>query len=259
MRKSLKVALSDPSPQAVHRFRTNASRLETLIDSLELNARASGKRLRGMITSHRKKAGDVRDMDVQIRLAASLASHGEEEAGLVQLLAHMGTRRKKFARRLSSAIEKDRKYLRRALKRKEEYIQKHLVRANRQGEIEEQAWEKKREESALELAELLANGPKLNAGNLHEFRIRLKQLTTLLKLQKRPAPGLLDLLTAAKDAIGEWHDWLSLKEIANKLLDRRPSLLRQKIDLRVERKLVHALRVAANLRKRCLGMVIQLV
>jgi len=35
-------------------------------------------------------------MDVQIGLAASLASHGEEEAGLVQLLAHMGERREKL-------------------------------------------------------------------------------------------------------------------------------------------------------------------
>jgi CHAD domain-containing protein len=253
MRKSLKAAQSDLSPEDVHRFRTNASRLETLIDSLELNARPSGKRLRRMIASHRKKAGKVRDMDVQIGLAASLASHGEEEAGLVQLLAHMGERREKFARRLSSTLEKDWKYSRRALKRKEEYLQKHLVRAKRQGE---QAWEKKREENVLELAKLLANGPKLNAGNLHAFRLQVKQLSNLLKLEKQPGPGLLDMLTAAKDAVGEWHDWLSLKDIANKLLDRRPSVLRQKINSLVKCKLAHALLVAGNLRKRCLGMVI---
>jgi CHAD domain-containing protein len=247
MRKSLSAARSDISSGTVHRLRTNARRLDTFINALGLNERAGGERLLSMIASHRKKAGKVRDLDVQIRLVAGLANH-DDDGNAVQLLAHIGARRQRSARKLRSLIENHQKDLRRALKQNEDYVRRHLAADKRQGKKKATKWGKKCQATAHELTSSMVNGPRLNAANLHAFRLQVKQLRALLTLKRRPDSGLLDMLSATKDAVGDWNDWRLLNDLANKLSDR-PSALQQRITSQVQSKLVRALRVAGQLKQ----------
>src|SRR6202050_5067689 len=54
-----------PAPESVHKFRTSSRRVEALLDELDAADRNSTKLLK-LLARLRKKAGRVRDLDVQI-------------------------------------------------------------------------------------------------------------------------------------------------------------------------------------------------
>ena len=51
------------------------------------------------------------------------------------------------------------------------------------------------------------------------FRIRIKELRYMLELSDEADQTLIESLGIVKDAIGEWHDWVELLKIAQKVLD----------------------------------------
>jgi len=57
----------DLTPENVHHFRTNSRRVEALIDTLAPETRNKKKALK-LLSKLRKRAGKVRDTDVQIAL-----------------------------------------------------------------------------------------------------------------------------------------------------------------------------------------------
>src|ERR1017187_577749 len=61
-----------PAPNSVHRFRTNGRRLEIVLTELSPNPGRNGKKLLKLLARLRKKAGRVRDLDVQVALLRSL-------------------------------------------------------------------------------------------------------------------------------------------------------------------------------------------
>ncbi len=73
--------------------------------------------------------------------------------------------------------------------------------------------------AAQTLAEELDNWPRLQAANLHEFRIRAKELRYMLQLLPDVDPQRIKALNEVKDLSGEWHDWLELRELAEEILD----------------------------------------
>ncbi len=73
--------------------------------------------------------------------------------------------------------------------------------------------------AAQMLAAELDNWPKLHAGNLHEFRIRAKELRYMLQLLPEVEAQRIEALGEVKDLAGEWHDWLELRELAKEILD----------------------------------------
>jgi CHAD domain-containing protein len=69
------------------------------------------------------------------------------------------------------------------------------------------------------LAAQLDHWPKVQASNLHEFRIRAKELRYMLQLAPDVDQQRIDVLSEVKDAAGEWHDWLELHNLAKEVLD----------------------------------------
>ena len=65
----------------------------------------------------------------------------------------------------------------------------------------------------------LSRWPALDAGNIHGFRLKLKELRSLLQLERDADASMLRALGNAKKKIGDWHDWQQLKEIAREILD----------------------------------------
>jgi CHAD domain-containing protein len=108
LRKLLRKISKVPTQDEVHDIRTNTRRVEATLQALQLDGRRKGRRVLRAITPMRKKAGDVRDMDVLTGFSAMLSSKGDDQC-LVKLLEHLGAARARGASRLRKTVAKRRK------------------------------------------------------------------------------------------------------------------------------------------------------
>ena len=186
----------------VHKFRTNSRRIEVLVSEL---ARESGnkKKLLKLLSKLRKKAGKVRDLDVQIAFLKELKvpDRQNQRAQLLEWLDSEQTRRKKkLEKALDSEIAAE---LRKRLRRVQSETQLDGI-------------------DPLKLAQKRLPDPgttPLSEKMLHTCRIEAKKARYLAEMAPESAESkhFIDELKKAQDAIGEWHDIMKLKERAEQL------------------------------------------
>jgi CHAD domain-containing protein len=200
-----------PRSHDVLRLRTSARRLETALVALGLDA----DRLRDLEKT-RRLAGKLRDMDVLTAHALNVDRRGELDC-LVRLLEHLGAERSKRARKLHAAIAKRRPRILRWLVRVEKAAAD--VRGNGGDRAVRGAMAR-----AIQVSSRLSRPGRLTRSNLHAYRSRVKELRDLLRLSdRRVDSALVPKLVEVKDAIGDWHDWVELAEIAAGTLDHGAS------------------------------------
>ena len=216
LRKLLNNFSRQPDQEQVHDLRTNIRQLEALVNALQLDGKGNEQKLLKELTPVRRRAGKVRDMDVLTQFASRLQA-GEEEDCRVALLEHLGAKRYRQASKLGKLVESERTAIRKQLKRSFADVDKVL------GDPKQPASKGRANAEAaalsLQLASELADPPRLNAGNLHEYRKKVKELRYVLKFAENSDGDLVDTLGEVKHSIGEWHDWLELEAIADKALD----------------------------------------
>jgi CHAD domain-containing protein len=183
----------------VHRFRTNSRRVEALITQLEPETRNKKKLLKSL-SRLRKKAGELRDLDVQIAFlkALKVPDRHNHRAQLLEILSEEHTRR---SAKLAKAFDPE------AVRK----LRKRLHRA--ESEIEFDGFQPLR--SAYACLPRLGQVP-FNEKFLHACRIACKQARYLAELDTE-SPVAVEFVTElkrAQDAIGEWHDVLKLQEHA---------------------------------------------
>jgi CHAD domain-containing protein len=210
-----------PGADAIHNLRTSARSLETTFVTLRLNSKKSIKRLLVGLKEVRKPAGKVRDMDVLIADALTLP-HKKEQDCLVQLLEYLGAERNQYARKLRRVIKKTDPPLRRSLKRESERVERLLKQAaNRRSGAETIPMTIAK---TIQLSAALTQPPRLDRNNLHEYRLKVKELRNVLQLSDKAETLKLTVkLGEVKDAIGDWHDWEELVALAAQVLDHGKS------------------------------------
>lgn len=245
LRKALKRIPTDPTVSDVHALRTETRRIEAIIEALMLDEKKKTRRLLKAVTPVRKAAGEVRDMDVLVENVMALSrSRGDES--LVRLMEHLGTRRVESAKELHETIEENRKGARRNLKQYTKLVEKQFT-GDRQMTTSEAT-------APTQLAAELARWPALDVENIHDFRIKIKQLRYMLQLSNRADKDVVDALGKVKDEVGDWHDWQELADIARKVLDaKRDKAALEQIDEIGAAKYRDALRSANGLRKSYFG------
>jgi CHAD domain-containing protein len=236
LRAATKELSGDTSPAHIHRLRTQARRLESIVLALS-PGEANARRLLKMVKPVRKAAGKVRDMDALLAKLFDLSSEGAEEA-LVRLGERLAGIREQHLDRLCRVVERRRKPVRRIAKRYARYLKK-----------EQEAGAAFSPAACQVLLAELEHWPKLHAENLHEFRIRAKTLRYMLQLAPNVEPAHMEALTATKDATGDWHDWLELGQMASDVLDGEADRdLLRRIESVTREKLRVALTAANRLR-----------
>ena len=241
LRKQLNGFPSNPPPKDVHSLRTETRRLEATAAALVLERKKEPRRLIKLITRVRKAAGKVRDMDVLIGHVLTLSEHQGSEAA-VRLVEHLARMRVKAARKLRGIVSARQKEARRRLKQCAKLIRKKL---------QDDAGAVSGDAAPQILITELRHWPDLNADNLHIFRIRIKELRYMLQLSPQADGRLVDSLSEVKDLIGQWHDWVELLKIAQKVLDARQDReVLQDIETMGTEKLQRAMIVANQLRER---------
>lgn len=186
----------------VHKFRTNSRRVEALVSELAPE-HGSQKKLLKLLCRLRKKAGKVRDLDVQIAFLKELKvpDRQNQRAQLLEWLDSEQTRRKK---KLENAFDSE----------TAEALRKRLRRVQRAMKLDAI--------NPLALAHKRLPDPgtaPLSEKMLHTCRIAAKKARYLAELAPESAERKLfiDELKKAQDAIGEWHDMMKLKEHAEHL------------------------------------------
>jgi len=198
----------------VHRFRTYSRRVETLLSELVPQPARNERKLVKLLGWLRKKAGRVRDLDVQIGALRSLKIPQEpgRKSQLLRALAEERTRREKKLLKTfdGDGAQEVRKRLKRTLKR-----------------IEIPANADPLGLAVQKMAQLNFEHPALTDDVLHQYRIVGKRARYLAELATKSPESerFLERVTRMQDVLGDWHDWLQLTERAEKLfknVDRSP-------------------------------------
>lgn len=183
----------------VHKFRTQSRRVETLISELGPD-NGNQKKLLKLLSKLRKKAGRVRDLDVQIAFLKNLRV-SDRQNHRAQLLSYLVDEQARRAKKLEKALDSE----------TINELRKRLRRVNSEMQLGDV--------DPLKLAykRLPDPGPgPLNEKMLHACRIEAKRARYLAELapESDDSKRFVEALKHAQDAIGEWHDILKLTEAA---------------------------------------------
>jgi|ERR1700722_1912103 len=194
---------SKQTAASVHNFRTGASRLQTLFQKLLPEGDRNQKKLLKMLSRMRKRAGKVRDLDVQLAALRSLKV-SQEPRRKTQLMHALIELRAENEKKLRKVLTKD----------EVREIRKRLRRARKDFRLEQIRDPLKT--ARLMLAQVARTEGPLTAEQLHRYRIVTKRARYVAELApKSPdAEQLIAQLKRAQDALGDWHDWLNLEQTA---------------------------------------------
>jgi CHAD domain-containing protein len=198
---------SQQTAENVHDFRTTSRRLQTLLEQLLPERDRNQKKLLKMLSRIRKRAGKVRDLDVQLAALRSLKVPQEPRRktqlmhGLIEL---RGKHEKKLRKMLTKEALRD---LRKRLKRGAKEVRPETSH------------------DALNVARSLLNevvrpsGP-VSEDLLHQYRMVVKRARYAAEFAPKSAEAsqFISQLKLLQDAVGNWHDWLTLTQAASQRL-----------------------------------------
>jgi len=187
------------APESVHRFRTYSRRVEAVVSEFASEPSGNQKKVLRCLERLRKKAGKVRDLDVQIAALRSLKipQDAKRKSRLMRTLIE---ERAQGERKLPKTFDEETvSELRKRLKRAAKKV--HITAAT---------------DPVAKAVRLFADVGKdhvpVNEKKLHQYRIAGKRARYLaeLALPSPEAKRVVDELKHMQDVIGDWHDWLKL-------------------------------------------------
>jgi CHAD domain-containing protein len=213
-----KLADGKVTPKNVHQLRTTIRRIESLITYANPELGKKVERSVRKMADLRKRAGKVRDLDVQVELLAVLGngSTARDKKILAELLEK---KRQRQAERLVTAVKKvqDSKFFTRIQRIAGEFDQTKAEKVRPQAPLEEA-------KSQLgEMAKDFSEHQVIKVGRLHEARISLKKIRYLAEAaeESEAQKDFTRQLKIVQDAIGDWHDWQELTATAEKRFSDR--------------------------------------
>jgi CHAD domain-containing protein len=194
---------SDDHSEAVHGFRTTTRRLETLLGQLVRDGSRRNKKLLKMLNRIRKSAGRVRDIDVQLEVLGSLQIP-QEPRRKTQLMHNLLDLRAEHEKHLRKVLKKDDiRDIRKRLRRAEAALR---LDSNR-----DPLWVAKQMLSSVQTPHGTADEE-----TLHRYRLAVKRARYAAEFAPKSAEStqLLAGLKRLQDALGNWHDWMTLTHTA---------------------------------------------
>jgi len=194
-------------PENVHKFRTHSRRVEALLSEVVLDHHRNDEKLLTLLAKLRKKAGRVRDLDVQIESLRNLKIAGGN-GHKTQFMDALVEERRKREQKLANAFDR----------KTAEEVRKRLRRSAHDLKLPSDF-----EPLALTLKKLIElgnDGSPLSERTLHQYRIVGKRARYIAELSAEDpeATRVVKQLKYMQDVIGDWHDWLKLTQKAEKLL-----------------------------------------
>jgi len=227
-----------PQAKSVHRFRTGTRRVQILLGELSPKTGGREKKLLKLLGRIRKRAGKLRDLDVQLTALRSLKIPREPRRK-TQLVNHLIELRGQQERKLRKAAEEAnlgeiRKRLKRAAKRFNPEASRDPLAA-----------------AKAILRRIEDQGSPVTEAVLHQCRILSKRARYAAEFAA-PSPEAAQFIAELKkiqDALGDWHDWLTLTQTAiEQLGEVRESPLSAELHNVTGAKFRHAVAVLSHTR-----------
>jgi len=207
MERDLLRVASGQRAEAVHGFRTTTRRLQTLLQDVIPTDDRNQKKLLKALNRIRRSAGQVRDLDVQLEALRSLRVP-QEPRRKTRLTQNLLELRAQHERKLRKLLKKeDVRELSRRLKKASSEVRSHSKR------------------DPLEVARQMLRAATLPTDAsqedlLHGYRIVIKRARYAAEFASKSSERTQFLLQLQKlqDAIGNWHNWMSLTHSATERL-----------------------------------------
>ena len=198
---------SKPQAQNVHRLRTGTRRLQLLLNDLAPELDRSQKKLLKLLGRLRKRAGKVRDLDVQLAALRSLKIPREPRRK-TQLINELIEIRRHQEKKLRKAVDDD----------TVREIRKRLKRAGK--DFDPKASRDPLAVAKTMLERINPEDAPLTEALLHQYRIVTKRAryAAEFSVPSSEATQFIAALKLVQDALGDWHDWLTLTRTASKHL-----------------------------------------
>src|SRR5712672_1119498 len=181
-------------PESVHGFRTGARRVQTLLEELAPDRTRNDKKLLNLLKRIRKRAGKVRDLDVQLAALRSLKIPREPRRK-TQMVNHLIELRGQQEKKLRKAVDED------AVRE----IRKRLKRASKNFNPEAS-------QDPLAVASGMLEGigrgdAPVTEALLHKYRILSKRARYAAEFaeQSNEAAQFITGIKRLQDALGDWH------------------------------------------------------
>jgi CHAD domain-containing protein len=200
---------SKQNAENVHRFRSAARRLETLLEELLPKQKRAHHKLLKALGRIRKRAGKLRDLDVQLAALRSLKIP-QEPRRKSQLINNLIELRVEHETKLRKALNRNAiREIRRRLKRAAKVVTSATV-GNPLAVARKMLGQPPHPDSRGTLTEDL----------LHHYRIIGKRARYIAELAPASAEvtEFVAQLKRMQDAAGDWHDWFTLTHTAAKRL-----------------------------------------
>jgi CHAD domain-containing protein len=188
---------SGQEAESVHTFRTTSRRLQTLLEQLLPDRDRNQKKLLKILEEIRKRAGKVRDIDVQLTALRSLKVP-QEPRRKTQLVHSLLELRAKHEKKLQKLLKKE------VIKE----VRKRLKRTSR-------TLKTVRGRDALKTAREMLAGVVRPAGPvteelLHQYRIVVKRARYAAEFAPKSteATQFIPQLKRLNDAVGNLNDWM---------------------------------------------------
>ena len=233
---------SKPQAEHVHRFRTGTRRIQILLGELSPQMDRNQKKLLKELGRIRRRAGKVRDLDVQLAALRNLKIP-QEPRRKTQLIHHLielrGEQEKKLRKEVDAKAVRE--------------IRKRLKRARK-------SFRPEASRDPLAVARAMIDrldraGAPLTEAVLHQYRILSKRARYAAEFSDQPAEAAKFIagLKRIQDAVGDWHDWLTLTQTARKDLGEvRESPLVAELHNVTGAKFRHAVAVLSQTRTKAL-------
>jgi CHAD domain-containing protein len=194
---------SKQTPKNVHSFRTTTRRVETLLKELTPERTRSEKKLLTLLGRIRKRAGKVRDIDVQLTALRSLKVP-QQPRRKTQLMQSLIELRGQQEKKLRKVLAKD----------EVRTVQKRLVRTDRDLNLE--TCRDPLTVAKETLASMTSSEGRLTEDLLHKYRILAKRARYAAEFAPKSPESerFIAELKRAQDALGNWHDWFTLMQTA---------------------------------------------
>ena len=244
LRKLLREVSTEPLPERVHRLRTTIRRAETFLSLQDLPEKRDVGKLLKQLARLRRRAGRVRDIDVQTA-ALRTVNIGQEDAK-ARVLAGLEEQRSRREKKLLAGIEdKFSARMRRRMRKVESAVASAGEGRMPAGETAKptprRLWR-----SLQDLIRTASQTQPFTPRTLHQFRLKCKKTRYLAELLPGNA-ALLDELKTIQDAIGDWHDWLTLTQSAARINGPMQSALLAHLENVTHAKFTEATRTAKRI------------
>ena len=198
-------------PERVHSFRTGTRRLQTLLEDLLPDRDRNQKKLLKLLLRVRKRAGRVRDLDVQLAALRSLKTP-QEPRRKTQLMHSL----------IEFHGEQDRKLRKVLTKETVREIHKRLRRASKELNLDSGRDPLAVAKHLLEQAPRPEGAPSEELLHQHRILTKRARYTAEFAAQSPQAEEFIAQLRRVQDALGDWPDWLMLTQSATHRLGDLP-------------------------------------